>query len=809
MRYTLFVLLITSLFGIPSSPSYSEERDPKIAIKLNLTAQSLHASLMELASQTGLEILFSKGATATQHTPALIGNFTLEHALSKLLEGTGLYYTLKKKQIRIIKSKEKSHSLPKITVTAYLRDDQDWISYGDDSQQQFPLYQLPLSIQSISKKQIEAVQATNIDEAISFINGIEYLDRTGGFTPQYYSRGIITPFSIDGKFYRRTLLPFDPGLLERIDLIQGPSANYMNPGGTLNFVTKKPKLGNRYQVSLTHASEDFYRTEMDINISSKRERKKAFRFIATAEDSNHVKDFAYDKRYALSSSFAYEFKNDSQFLLSLIHQHEERYPTTFTYHDSVLGESLPRNYTLGLPWAEAIKSDSFYATEITNLMLSDWVISGGANYNYAKTDSAMAAFITSIDNFENALATYFYTPGIVTKTYGLDAAAERSFSFFDIEGLLRIGLDYQFFDQRHPAHAAPFLPSLDTNSFLPFHQFNIDNPDYSYPKPPPSPKIGSYTQLTDFYGIHISQNYYLTDALTVYADVRYEDMQFKGELIDLLTPRDREFIGRYKEYTPKLGINFSLSESFSSHLSYTESFSFQSAVDPSRLNPTGSSKTDFTSPIKNEQYELALKKRWLDNQLQSNLVFYKTSRSNIQVLLETAGSTEVNLDPPSQHAVKLHTPDQHSEGVSLELSGDPTEDLSVITNISYNDSNIVDERTLLNNPDNRAYASAKIVANTWINYAFSDGKLDNTSMAFGVKHVGERYGDNDNSFTLPAYTIANAFVSYSGIENFTFKIAVRNIFNKYYYKSSLGSRYLVEEGAPRSISFSIQSAQNF
>ncbi len=797
MRYKLFVLLTPLLFGLFLSSGYSaaQSNDKNITIELNLPAQTLNKALIELASQTGLEILFGKGARTNINTEALHGLFTLHSALKALLKDSGLNYTLSKNQIRIIKPQEKSHTLSKVTVTSYLRDDQDPILYGDDSQQQFPLFQLPLSIQSVSEKQLEEVQARSIDDVLAYVSGVEYFDRSGGINSQYYSRGIITPFSIDGKFYRRTLLAFDPGLLERIDLVQGPTANYMNPGGMLNFVTKKPKRGNHYDISFTGASEDLFRTEIDLNISTKNERKRSVRLVGVSETSNHVKDFAGHKHNALSSSFAYEFKNDAQFLLSLILQNEERYPTTFTYHDSVLGTALPRTFTLGLTWAESIRKDIFYSTEITNYTLSDWRISGGANYNNSEADSTMAVFGEPVDAFGNVPVAHFYNPDVTSKTYGLDIAAEKSVSPFNIEGLLRIGLDYQFFDQASPHHAPTALPALDENAFVPIYSFNINAPNYNYPKPPPSPKTGAFKQLTDFYGIHISQSYYPTDYLTVYADIRYEDMQFNTELNDLLTPTTRNLTGRYQEYTPKTGINVTLSESLSSHLSYAESFSYQGATNPG----TSASTSNFVSPIKNIQYEYALKKRWFDDRIQNNLTFYKIYRSNIQAYIEL----------PTISPVVVHTPNQKSKGVNFELSGEATENLNIIANISYNDSNMVDEITLLNNPENRAYASAKIVANTWLNYTISSGKLNDTSVAFGIKHVGERYGDNANTFTLPAYTVADAFICYRGIEKLTFKLAIRNLFNKYYYKSSLGTIFLVEEGAPRSIALTIQSAHNF
>ena len=75
-------------------------------------------------------------------------------------------------------------------------------------------------------------------------------------------------------------------------------------------------------------------------------------------------------------------------------------------------------------------------------------------------------------------------------------------------------------------------------------------------------------------------------------------------------------------------------------------------------------------------------------------------------------------------------------------------------------------------------------------------------MGAGAHYVGERPGDSANSFTLPAYTVADAFANYNtkwGGHNVSFQLNVKNLFNKTYYPSS-ANRYFVAVGDARQVS---------
>lgn len=526
-------------------------------------AQGLrHDALIELAAKTSHEILFAANADSEDIVAGLNGRYTFIEALELLLQSSGLRYSFAGSQIRIERKSSPAVILPRITVQGYLRDDIARISDTDDSQARFPLYQVPLSIQSVSEDYMDDIDARNVSDVISYLGGIEYLETARGIHPQFYSRGLETPFSIDGKFYWRTILVPDASVLERVDIVQGPSANYLQPGGMLNFVIKKPSKDSSVELLLKGGSYDFFRSEIDLNLSSKGTNKKAVRLIAAAETQNHVKKFAFRKKVVFAPSFAYEFSEQGRLSIFAYHQLEQEYPNTSTYHESLLSERLPREQTMGLPWGTSTTRDSIAAIDLNIGNWKAWALSAGGNWNYTKTDGWYSQVIPAQGSGGVSELRLSFVKDLYTKSYGIDLSAERSGEIFSQATLFRVGLDYQHADQYSPEYAT----TLITNDF------NVYRPDYSYARPREGRRLGSYQHITDFVGIYITQNIYIDDWLTVFADLRYEDMLSSGRFIYPGFGLDWRIKGHYKEYTSQLGINTQFTDSFSSHISYFESF---------------------------------------------------------------------------------------------------------------------------------------------------------------------------------------------------------------------------------------------
>ncbi len=811
---------------------------PSETYTIEINKKSRHEALIEFASQSIHEIIFHPKAIPAGNIDGLTGEYTLKEALEILLANTNLEYDLVGKQIRISFESTTPAVLPKVTVLGYLRDASSRISQDDDSQYKFPLYQLPLSIQSVSRQHIEDVQAQGLDDIISYIEGVEYFERSGGVNPAYYSRGILTVFSVDGKFYRRSNLELDPAILDRVDIIQGSSANYYLPGGILNFVTKKPLAKSQAEILLATGSEDFYRTVIDLNFAANNGKQQAFRIITLVEKKDDIKDFVFSHKYGLAPSLDYEFLNGSQLLVAAYHQLDHKYPNQFTIHEDVIDRRLPREQTLGAPWSETRIKNSILSIDYTNVRWKEWQISTGANINYENTNYNVTALIPfAIDQqlgllafldalsipapFRDGFASigYLYQKDSHVKTRGFDVAAERSFSVVGMPTLFRVGVDYQRYDSHGPVYAFSSLSNPDFPTGL---AFNIYDTSYYQLEQPDTPAlVGVYDQITDFWGINFSNRLYLTDDITLHTDFRYEDMQF--EAINTLFPNDagasvrHRFIGHYQEWTPKIGVNVAFTDSFSSHMSYSRSFTHQAVPNAEQLSTAALVDAEFVAPVKNNQMEWAFKKTWLDGGLSSKLTFYRMDRYNILTLLPIG-----NEGAPTEFE-NTRADDQLSEGVSFNVNGKIGDYTNLIANASYNkntnsvqnfSSPLADVSGIVflqprENGDTRYYGTAKNVANFWLSHEVKDGPLSHFRFAVGVKYIGERFADDANNLVLPSYTKTDVSMVYDGFSGVTLSFSIRNLFDKYYYKSSMGFAQFIEEGEPRSFRLSLRSTWGF
>lgn len=825
------IKLLSALSLLISTFLHAQTEDKKTTIyEIDIPPGPCKTVLIELASQTRHEILFGKDANPQVPCPAVNGALSLERALNQTLSTQNFWFSISNGQIRIEDSSKKDALLPKITVVGYLQGIKDIsITHEDDSQERFPLANLPLSVQSVSNNQIRDVQARNMDDAVNYIAGVEYQESTGGISPLFYSRGTPTPYSINGKFYSRTLLAFDPAVLERVDIVQGPTANYMFPGGLMNFVTKKPIDKTQIESRVSIASYDYYKTALDVNFGNK---ISGTRLIGSAENSKGIKGYQSNERYIFSPSYRHTFDNDAQLLLWGMHQEEKMHPNTITLHQSIVNQQLPRDHSTILPWSSSDRSDSFVALTLTDIIWNNWLMTAGANWTQARQDFSIGVFGNTLapaqilfflqnslieaspellnPNAQFAFLPYFYSKGNKTRSYGFDVAFEKPVTLLNFEGFIRIGYEYQYFDLFERIRAVPpLITTSETNPIgIPYLALiNIDYPNYLIPEPSTPAPIGYSEQPTDFHGIYVTQSYDLSDPLTLYIDLRYEDMKFNDTTINDVDPsvRDLDFYAHYQELTPRVGLNIDWTDSVSSHISYNESFSYQFTLNVDKL--VNENKEEFADPIINRQYEVAFKYNWIDDKLLSSLTFYKVESSNILFSNRIQGTFIENA-----------APNRKFEGVIFNTSGAISDNVEIITNVSYNDNNAttiigVDD---VGNPipsttdtSNRTRISAKYVGNLWLYYDSDEGPYKNVNMGFGAKYVGERFGDDANTFTLPSYTVYDVFFDIGLSHNFSLEFSIRNIFDKYYYKSSLGLPFLIEEGEPRTFSLTFKSKHNF
>jgi len=196
-------------------------------------------------------------------------------------------------------------------------------------------------------------------------------------------------------------------------------------------------------------------------------------------------------------------------------------------------------------------------------------------------------------------------------------------------------------------------------------------------------------------------------------------------------------------WSPRLGIVLQPQSWFSFYGSYVRSFGMTNG-QPLPGNPP-------FPPEKGLQWEGGVKAELLERRLTATLAYYDIYKSGI---VQSVPGT------PFARPVGL----VHSNGVELDVTGRLDDNWSMIGNYAYNEARIVSDANgapqhvydgvgysnaggqLGNRLQNAPLHSGGL----WIKYDAS-GELKGLGLGGGVSVVGQRYGDNNNSFELPAY----------------------------------------------------------
>ncbi len=811
---TLFYYSFICLFvALSSSYGYTETSSRGTVFELNIDDDTIAQSLLTLAHQTQHNLVFFNNPETQKPAPPLVGPFTLTEALSILLAHTTLNYAVVGNEIKI----KPSHIdiLPRVTVHSYLQSDLANIQLDNDGLSDYPHHHLPLSIQSANEDYFDMIESKDMAEIIAYLSGIEYFEPFFGAHPQFYSRGQQTPIGIDGKLHRRTSLLLDKSVVERVDIIQGPSFNYLAPGGLINIVLKKPTFDNTLTVKASAGSYDYYRAEMDLNFSPSSTAKTpgassndsgtfGGRAILSVEDQKGIKPFDYRQTQVAATSLKFTGKHDDMLNVQLYYQREDEYPETLTLHEDILGTQLPRDRTLGLPWAEATYVDQFLSADYARPFADNLDVTFGLNWRNSET----ATWLTNMTNLQNnngdILPSIIFYEGIKDIFYGVDAAIEYAHTIHGKEMLTRISSDYQHYLQHSPNYGIQSTTEL----------FNAFSPNYTIAQPQKPEQIGEYTLTGDVYALALSNNLYLTNDVTLYGDIRYEIMRFGGRFADANFGIEWYPSGKYEELTAQLGANKAFNTTLSAHLSYTESFSHQPIPDATMVSNAFNANAEFVDPIENHQWELSLKKQWLNARLSSNITAYHLVRSNIQTF---------NINE-SFVVINEHARDQKSRGVTISAIGRATNNFWLVANASYNDSYITTETPqalsvyFFTSPSDRNYRlrnTAMKTANLWLHVDHLPGIFEHVEFGIGVQHFGKRYADDINRFPMESYNVIDTVLRYTGMKHLELSLNIKNLNDRRYYVSGLGDAIQlgdapqIEEGAPRSIFLNLKSDINF
>lgn len=688
---------------------------------------------------------------------------------------------------------------------------------------------IPLTLNTITKELITDRQAFKLGDVLKNVAGVS----NASFYNQYNIRGISQNEEgqiVNGMRTRQYyfLQPITSHI-ERVEVFKGPASITMSsvdPGGTINMVTKKPLKNPRYEVNLSGGSFDTYRFTADLTGPLNKSKTLLYRFNGAHQDAKSFRDNVKNNGLLIAPSISFIPNEKTALNLEMIYNEmngnlDRGQPIFGAIAGKTNLNSTPISLNLGAP-------GDFFKTKDLTLMgnLShrfNQHISFNASYmkqfwdENTRETRTTNSFVPDINNNPiSSLAMMQYLERIQHwEVDNINAYFNFSYKTGLVEHQTLIGYDSHIWEKKNGGKqdaARGFLMKDGTvnSSYNPTFSSLYQTMDYNgimLPKPNVSPfnllpgaqnhQGNNYTVLNVINPLPtaLTQTHaaYIQHLLTwkkfkLLAGIRQE--WFK-DITNYKKAEESSFQNQKLLY--RVGLTYSVTENTNIYGTYLTGYQPQSntiTLMPQTASFTGSVSASLFKPLTSNLKEIGVKTK-LFGKINANLAVYEINQKNILV----------NANNPAEPDQLIQRGADRSRGFEAEFTGYILPQWHIYAGYSYIDAKVIDDTNSVLIGLAKENTS-KNSANIWTRYNFSKIKaLKDFGIGAGILYQSKKIPWFTRSFELPAYTTLDTAIYYS-VPHSKLQLAlnINNVTNTTYW---LGAQNYLRlfPGMPRNYQF--------
>jgi iron complex outermembrane receptor protein len=688
---------------------------------------------------------------------------------------------------------------------------------------------IPQSITTITKELMADRQAFYLADAVKIASGVI----PSSYYNQYTIRGISQNEEgqiLNGMRTRQYyfLQPLTANI-ERVEVIKGPASatfSSVDPGGSINLVTKKPLANDRKEVSLSAGSFSTFRSTLDFTGPLNQSKTLLYRLNGAYQEARSFRDLVGNKSVLISPSISYIPNNKTAINAELIYNNVngnlDRGQPIF---GAVAGKTELNSTAKSLNLGAA--NDFFKSKEVIMMgnLAHKFTSQVSFNASYMKqswTENLQEhrttnAFAPDIDNqpVSNLAAMQFVQRQQYWNIDNLNSYFNFNFNTGKIGHKLLLGYDRNSWQKlkgggQNAARGFLLKDGTVAGSFVPANAANYQTITVNG-KILPKPNVNHFDLQNPLYTIRNVEDYNLNvrtalpSALTTNDAIYMQEQLQWSKLTVLLSLRHEWFedITNYKApntltvgknaLLPRVGITYAVNKSINIYGTYLEGFQPQSntvtLMPQTGTLPAGSQ----FEPLRSDLKELGAKADLFQNRVRMNVAIYEIRQKNILM----------NANDPANPDLLITRGSERSRGIEWDMAGYITPNWQINASYSYIDAVITNDRdeTLIGA---RKQNTPKHSANLWTRYNFnSSSALKDLGIGFGVQHQGDKVPWFTRSFIVPAFTIFDAAIYYTPFKsNIQLALNASNLFNKTYW---LGAQNYLRlfPGAPRNATLTL------
>ncbi|CCH55100.1 Ferrichrysobactin receptor [Fibrisoma limi BUZ 3] len=686
---------------------------------------------------------------------------------------------------------------------------------------------IPQSISTVTKELIADRQAFQLADAVKIVSGVT----PASFYNQYTIRGISQNEEgqiINGMRTRQYyfLQPLTANI-ERVEVLKGPaSASFssVDPGGSINLVTKKPLAVDRKEVSLSVGSFSTLRSTLDFTGPLNAQKTLLYRVNGAYQEARSYRDLVRNNAVLISPSFSYVPNNRTALNAELIYSNMtgnlDRGQPIFGAVAGVTNlNSTPISLNLGA------SNDFFKSKQL--------IIMGNLVHKFTDHISFNASYMkqTWQEDLQEHRTTNAFAVDItnkpVTSLAGMQFVQRQQ--FWNIDNLnayvnfnfntgaarhdLLVGYDLSDWHKLKgggqntargllltngtvaasfvPANAANYQTITAGGVILPrpnVNYFDLNNPTYT---------IRNVTDYT------LNARTPLPAALTTTNAIYIQEQLRWNKLLILLGLRQEWFrdITNYQSpgelsftktaLLPRVGITYAIRPNLNLYGTYLEGFQGQSNTVTLMPN-TGTffntaKSANLFEPLRSDLKEIGVKAQFFGGRISLNAAVYEINHRNLLL----------NANLPAFPDSLVTRGAERSRGFEMDVAGYLLPNWQVNASYSYIDAVIVsdNEASLVGQ---RKQNTPRHSGNLWTRYNFTpNSPLGDLGIGFGMQYSGSKIPWFSRAFEIPAYTLFDMAVYYTPARtNVQVALNVNNLTNQTYWIGA--QNYLrLFPGAPR------------
>ncbi|SNS24989.1 MULTISPECIES: TonB-dependent siderophore receptor [unclassified Azospirillum] len=622
-----------------------------------------------------------------------------------------------------------------------------------------PLVETPVSISVIDGDRMDLLGQVTVNQALRYTAGITPETRGGVVTR--YDQFTLRGFAVNNVFYNGlsgmyagwyAMMQPDVSTLERVEVLKGPASvlyGTSGPGGLINLVGKKPVADPVNSVELSVGTRAYHQLSADLGGALDEQGKVLYRVVATGREGDGQARHTENERVSLAPSLTVKAGEDTSITLLGLYQRDPKsdgyggVPAVGSVLNNPLGKVSVRFYD-GEPAFDRYNRTQVMAGYQLEHRFSD-VFSVEQNLRWQEVDSFYRQVYSGTLASDNRTLSRGSVYSIEdTSGVGVDTVLKAKFNTGPVSHNALAGLDYQNTD-------ASMEIGYGTAGSI-----DVFNPVYGTAVAMPAP----------YYDLDIDQKQtglYLQDQMklgnwVLLAGLRHD--WYKQSTKNTVPAPAEEKVDQGKT-TYRVGLLHHFDSGFAPYISYSQSFEPESGVD-------FSGKT--FSPTNGDQLEGGVKYESRDQRTLVTLSVFELTRDKIKTT------------DPDHPSFSIQTGEARSRGVELEGRLGLTETLEVNAAYTHLDMEYTKDNSGLKGKT--PVAVADDTASLWLYNRFEEGALQGLGLGGGVRYVGKSWGDAENSFRVPSYTLVDLALRYDlarlsdRFEGWRFDASINNLFDK-------------------------------